>query len=159
MLAKRFLLVGDPEQLPPVILSKDARRLGLEECLFKRILRKDGSNLVVLNQQYRMNSEIMALCNQLVYEGQLQCGNHEVAQQTLRVKGNVSNQADSSTVADLKNGSLSSWEQRCVSTKLLDSVVFVDASGASEQEGNGGVGGLSNPGESNLASLYLQLVL
>lgn len=79
MLAKRFLLVGDPKQLPPVILSSEARRLGFEECLFKRLLRKDGSNLVVLNKQYRMNSEIMALCNQLVYDGQLECGNDEAS--------------------------------------------------------------------------------
>ncbi|XP_022654405.1 DNA replication ATP-dependent helicase/nuclease DNA2-like isoform X2 [Varroa destructor] len=152
MLAKKFLLVGDPKQLPPVIQSKEARRLGLEECLFKGLQREDGSNLVVLNHQYRMNIEIMRLCNSLVYQGELRCGNDKIAEQTLCFADNV----DTDGTVD-RSAPMSPWEQRCVSADLSDSVVFVDATGVSEQESSGG-SGLSNAGESRIIQRIVQLL-
>lgn len=37
-----------------------------------------------LTFQYRMNEDIMALSNKLIYEGRLKCGNEEVARQALK---------------------------------------------------------------------------
>ncbi|WAR06933.1 DNA2-like protein, partial [Mya arenaria] len=79
--AHRFVLVGDPRQLPPVVQSKEARALGMDESLFVHL---DGMGATFeLNLQYRMNSEIMKLSNQLVYDGSLKCGSPDVASQTL----------------------------------------------------------------------------
>lgn len=38
-----------------------------------------------LTFQYRMNEDIMALSNKLIYEGRLKCGNEEVARQVLKL--------------------------------------------------------------------------
>ncbi|MEE6488178.1 hypothetical protein FKM82_015150 [Ascaphus truei] len=76
--ADRFVLVGDHQQLPPLVQSTEARDLGMSESLFKR-LEKNKEAIVQLTVQYRMNSKIMALCNKLVYEGKLECGSDRVA--------------------------------------------------------------------------------
>ncbi|XP_069609539.1 DNA replication ATP-dependent helicase/nuclease DNA2 [Ranitomeya imitator] len=76
--ANRFVLVGDHQQLPPLIQSMEARDLGMSESLFKRLERNQDA-VVQLNVQYRMNSKIMALSNKLVYEGQLECASERVS--------------------------------------------------------------------------------
>ncbi|XP_051883395.1 DNA replication ATP-dependent helicase/nuclease DNA2 [Pristis pectinata] len=82
--ADRFVLVGDHQQLPPVIQSSHARALGMDESLFKR-LEKNSDALVQLNVQYRMNRTIMSLSNTLMYEGKLVCGSEQVATATLKL--------------------------------------------------------------------------
>ncbi|KAK3084107.1 hypothetical protein FSP39_008260 [Pinctada imbricata] len=79
--ADKFVLVGDPKQLPPVIQSKEARDLGMDESLFVRL--DTGSATFELNLQYRMNKDIMYLSNTLVYNGALRCGSDEVANHRL----------------------------------------------------------------------------
>uniref|UniRef100_A0A182QR79 DNA replication ATP-dependent helicase/nuclease n=1 Tax=Anopheles farauti TaxID=69004 RepID=A0A182QR79_9DIPT len=81
--SKRFLLVGDPEQLPPVIRSATARTLGASESLFHR-LDQEGSYFI-LPTQYRMNRVITKLANDLTYDGKLVCGNDIVANATLKL--------------------------------------------------------------------------
>ncbi|XP_073541697.1 DNA replication ATP-dependent helicase/nuclease DNA2 isoform X2 [Phyllobates terribilis] len=76
--ANRFVLVGDHQQLPPLVQSIEARDLGMSESLFKRLERNQEA-VVQLNVQYRMNSKIMALSNKLVYEGQLECASERVS--------------------------------------------------------------------------------
>ncbi|CAJ0961352.1 unnamed protein product [Ranitomeya imitator] len=76
--ANRFVLVGDHQQLPPLVQSMEARDLGMSESLFKRLERNQDA-VVQLNVQYRMNSKIMALSNKLVYEGQLECASERVS--------------------------------------------------------------------------------
>lgn len=80
---RKFVLVGDPRQLPPVVQSKESRELGMDDSLFCRL---DGLGATYnLDMQYRMNSEIMAVCNTLVYDGGLKCGNDLVASCTLHI--------------------------------------------------------------------------
>uniref|UniRef100_F6V648 DNA replication ATP-dependent helicase/nuclease n=1 Tax=Ornithorhynchus anatinus TaxID=9258 RepID=F6V648_ORNAN len=74
----RFVLVGDHQQLPPLVLNSEARDLGMSESLFKR-LEQNKNAVVQLTVQYRMNSKIMSLSNKLVYEGKLECGSEKVA--------------------------------------------------------------------------------
>lgn len=77
--AERFVLVGDHRQLPPVVLSDatpvasdDPMNLGgLEQSLFER-LHAMGAPSIRLEQQYRMNTAIMAFSNRLFYGGLLQ---------------------------------------------------------------------------------------
>ncbi|XP_066098703.1 DNA replication ATP-dependent helicase/nuclease DNA2 isoform X2 [Saccopteryx bilineata] len=76
--SQRFVLVGDHQQLPPLVLNHEARALGMSESLFKR-LEKNKSAVVQLTVQYRMNSKIMSLSNKLTYEGKLECGSDKVA--------------------------------------------------------------------------------
>ncbi|XP_059490434.1 DNA replication ATP-dependent helicase/nuclease DNA2 isoform X2 [Neocloeon triangulifer] len=76
--AKRFVLVGDPDQLQPVVTNKDAKELGMEETLFERLQRPQST--AVLGLQYRMNASICDLANKITYKGALKCGNDQVAQ-------------------------------------------------------------------------------
>ncbi|XP_054948890.1 solute carrier family 25 member 16 isoform X7 [Pan paniscus] len=76
--SRRFVLVGDHQQLPPLVLNREARALGMSESLFKR-LEQNKSAVVQLTVQYRMNSKIMSLSNKLTYEGKLECGSDKVA--------------------------------------------------------------------------------
>ncbi|KAM8894285.1 DNA replication ATP-dependent helicase/nuclease DNA2 isoform 2-T2 [Spinachia spinachia] len=76
--AERFVLVGDHQQLPPIVQNQEARSLGMDESLFKR-LELHGEAVVQLNVQYRMNRQIMSLSNSLMYEGRLECGSERTA--------------------------------------------------------------------------------
>uniref|UniRef100_H0X4A4 DNA replication ATP-dependent helicase/nuclease DNA2 n=1 Tax=Otolemur garnettii TaxID=30611 RepID=H0X4A4_OTOGA len=76
--SRRFVLVGDHQQLPPLVLNQEARALGMTESLFKR-LEQNKNAVVQLTVQYRMNSKIMSLSNKLTYEGKLECGSEKVA--------------------------------------------------------------------------------
>uniref|UniRef100_A0A8C0B9Q0 DNA replication ATP-dependent helicase/nuclease n=1 Tax=Buteo japonicus TaxID=224669 RepID=A0A8C0B9Q0_9AVES len=82
--SKRFVLVGDHQQLPPLVLNTEARDLGMSESLFKR-LEQNQNAVVQLTVQYRMNSKIMSLSNMLVYEGKLECGSEKVSNATVNL--------------------------------------------------------------------------
>ena len=78
-----FCLVGDPNQLPPLVVDAEAARRGMAESLFARLHRAHPDATVELGCQYRMAEDIMALSNALVYDGRLSCATAEVAQQAL----------------------------------------------------------------------------
>ncbi|XP_054379341.2 DNA replication ATP-dependent helicase/nuclease DNA2 isoform X3 [Pongo abelii] len=82
--SRRFVLVGDHQQLPPLVLNREARALGMSESLFKR-LEQNKSAVVQLTVQYRMNSKIMSLSNKLTYEGKLECGSDKVANAVIKL--------------------------------------------------------------------------
>jgi DNA replication ATP-dependent helicase Dna2 len=81
--ADKFVLVGDHYQLPPIVKNHDARKAGLDVSLFKLLSEKRPESVTSLTFQYRMNEDIMALSNKLIYEGRLKCGSEEVARQVL----------------------------------------------------------------------------
>ena len=107
----RFLLVGDPKQLPPVVQSEEAKKTGLEDSLF--VLLQNDSNTTDLTIQYRMNSEVMRISNELTYNGVLKCANYEVLTQTL-------SPSDSSFL------NLNNWLSIVLSPELNKSVQFLD---------------------------------
>uniref|UniRef100_A0A8V5GJ70 DNA replication ATP-dependent helicase/nuclease n=1 Tax=Melopsittacus undulatus TaxID=13146 RepID=A0A8V5GJ70_MELUD len=82
--SKRFVLVGDHQQLPPLVLNAEAKELGMSESLFKR-LEQNQNAVVQLTVQYRMNSKIMSLSNMLMYEGKLECGSEKVSNATVNL--------------------------------------------------------------------------
>ncbi|KAK5642264.1 hypothetical protein RI129_008431 [Pyrocoelia pectoralis] len=72
----KFVLVGDPKQLPGVVQNRDVKNSGYGESLFSRIMSNfpnDHSNPVqLLNVQYRMHPEISQFPNRTFYNGRLQ---------------------------------------------------------------------------------------
>ena len=80
-LAKRFILVGDEKQLPPLVLSKEAAAQGLAGSLFSLLKRLDddftkelGSiegACISLRLQYRMNRWISHFASKVFYEDTL----------------------------------------------------------------------------------------
>ncbi|CAI9714834.1 Hypothetical predicted protein [Octopus vulgaris] len=103
--AKKFILVGDSKQLPPIVQSDQAKSLGMDKSLFVEL--EDKGATVQLNLQYRMNREIMLLSNELIYEGCLQCGNEEVATRTLQPSKCIKRKSNlPSWMLDVVNGAL-----------------------------------------------------
>ncbi|XP_015178226.1 PREDICTED: DNA replication ATP-dependent helicase/nuclease DNA2 [Polistes dominula] len=78
--ANKFILVGDPNQLPPVIRSKTAKNLGADISLFEKL--DSENNTISLMLQYRMNKTIMNLINKLTYNDQLKAGNETIENAT-----------------------------------------------------------------------------
>ena len=67
----RCILVGDPKQLPPTVLSRDAARFQYEQSLFVRMQLNHPKDVHLLDTQYRMHPEISAFPSQAFYEGRL----------------------------------------------------------------------------------------
>lgn len=81
--AEKFILVGDPKQLAPLVRNSDGRTLGADESLFERLDSLEST--MVLGLQYRMNRVITKLANNLTYEGQLKCANQTVEKAAMNV--------------------------------------------------------------------------
>ena len=71
--AKRYVLVGDPKQLPATTFSKQADRLGFNRSLFER-LESIGHPVHFLDTQYRCHPDIAAFPSRRFYDGKLQNG-------------------------------------------------------------------------------------
>ncbi|KAK0868196.1 DNA replication endonuclease-helicase Dna2 [Friedmanniomyces endolithicus] len=85
LLARKFVLVGDHYQLPPLVQNRAALEGGLDVSLFRQLSEEHPEAVATLGKQYRMCEDIMSLSNTLIYDGQLRCGNEEVARRTLVV--------------------------------------------------------------------------
>lgn len=72
--ATKCILVGDPKQLPPTVLSQSAARFGYDQSLFVRMQRNHPQNVHLLDTQYRMHPEISAFPSAEFYEGKLYDG-------------------------------------------------------------------------------------
>ncbi|ORX41915.1 P-loop containing nucleoside triphosphate hydrolase protein, partial [Piromyces finnis] len=73
---KHAILIGDPNQLPPTIISKVAQDYLYEQSLFKRIQNCRPDIVKMLNVQYRMHPMISQFPRQYFYENKLQ--DHEL---------------------------------------------------------------------------------
>ncbi|WP_423995437.1 AAA domain-containing protein [Halorubrum trapanicum] len=78
-LADRFVLVGDHEQLPPVVRAEN----DLQTSLFQRLIEEYPDASVMLDRQYRMSQRIQAFASAEFYDGALRPATPEVAGQTL----------------------------------------------------------------------------
>ena len=110
-LADRFVLVGDHQQLPPVVQSEDET---LSTSLFERLIDAHPEAGVMLDRQYRMAQHIQAFASREFYDGQLRPATGAVAAQRLD---------------DLDGVSTASLPE-----SLRDRVAFVDPDGS--QVGN-----------------------
>ena len=74
--AERFVLVGDHEQLPPVVKTES-----MGESLFERLIETYPEAGVLLDRQYRMGQRIQAFPSREFYEGALRPASGDVASQ------------------------------------------------------------------------------
>ena len=84
-LSRRFVLVGDHYQLPPLVSEARAAARGLGVSLFQRLSDAHPRAVCRLRRQYRMAADVMAVSNALVYGGQLRCGSEAVAAAALHL--------------------------------------------------------------------------
>ncbi|RYP17541.1 hypothetical protein DL767_010001 [Monosporascus sp. MG133] len=84
-MARTFVLVGDHNQLPPLVQNEEARNGGLDISLFKLLSDTHPDSVVNLEHQYRMCEDIMTLSNTLIYRGRLKCGTKALRNQKLNV--------------------------------------------------------------------------
>lgn len=72
---KRCIMVGDPNQLPPTVLSSAAADALYDQSLFVRMANQEEkeqtSKPLLLNIQYRMNSAISRFPSKKFYDGEL----------------------------------------------------------------------------------------
>lgn len=80
---KKFVLIGDYQQLQPLVKSPEAAEKGMSVSLFERLCHKYPDVTTPLKKQYRMCSDIMALSNSLVYEGMLETADEKTANMRL----------------------------------------------------------------------------
>lgn len=71
----RCILVGDPKQLPPTVISQAAERLGYSQSLFVRLYNQNPGSVHLLNVQYRMHPEISVFPSTTFYGSKLSDGN------------------------------------------------------------------------------------
>lgn len=67
----KCILVGDPKQLPPTVLSQSAARFGYDQSLFVRMQQNHPKSVHLLDMQYRMHPEISIFPSKEFYERQL----------------------------------------------------------------------------------------
>jgi senataxin len=72
----KCILVGDPEQLPPTVLSRSAQSFGYEQSLFVRMQKNHPKDVHLLDTQYRMHPEISKFPSQQFYKGRLVDGDN-----------------------------------------------------------------------------------
>ncbi len=78
----RWVMAGDPRQLPPVVLARSAEPI-LSRTLFEELQTRYAPSSVLLRVQYRMHQRIMEPANRMFYQGQL-IADARVANRTLR---------------------------------------------------------------------------
>ena len=70
--AERVVLAGDHRQLPPTVLSPEAKQQGYAISLFERLAEAHGNKVLRrLDSQYRMNTAIMEFSSLEFYEAEL----------------------------------------------------------------------------------------
>ena len=67
----RCIMVGDPKQLPPTVLSQEAQRLEYDQSLFVRMFNAAPERVHLLSIQYRMHPDISLFPSTAFYDKQL----------------------------------------------------------------------------------------
>ncbi|XP_047994418.1 RNA helicase Mov10l1-like [Leguminivora glycinivorella] len=76
-----LILAGDPLQLGPVVISKEASKLGLGVSLMERLKRdcalysderRDPNYIMMLKKNFRSHRDILSIPDELFYHGQLE---------------------------------------------------------------------------------------
>lgn len=68
--SEKVIFAGDHFQLPPTIKSYEAAKAGLEVTLFEKAIKRNRAD-IMLQEQYRMNAEIMNFSSNYFYKGKL----------------------------------------------------------------------------------------
>lgn len=73
--AEKWILAGDPFQLPPTVLSEEAAKKGFDISILEHCF-KQCQNIYFLDTQYRMRASIAEFSNERFYEGRLKTPEH-----------------------------------------------------------------------------------
>lgn len=73
---KQCIMVGDPNQLPPTVLSQEAANFKYEQSLFVRMFTNFPDRVHMLNVQFRMHPEISKFPSDEFYKSKLKDGPH-----------------------------------------------------------------------------------
>ena len=111
-LADRFVLVGDDEQLPPVVRAEN----DLQESLFERLQSEHPEASTLLTRQYRMAQHVQAFSSREFYDGQLRPATPEVAARSV--------------------GDLAGVSPSALPSHLRDRVTFLDPDGHADGNTN-----------------------
>ena len=112
MLADRLVLVGDHEQLPPVVRAET----DLERSLFERLIETHPEAAVTLTEQYRMAQRIQSFPAREFYDDRLRPATPAVAGQSL--------------------GDLPGVDPSALPAHLRDPVAYVDPDGTADGHTN-----------------------
>ena len=143
-LSKRFILVGDHYQLPPITRYGIGKGEEQMASLFRLLSETNPEALVTLRTQYRMNDDILKLCNILIYGMRMRMGSPSVASARLHLSSIDSFQE----VDDFHKN----WLR--IAIQANPSVVFYNTDPASMNEAKG-KGSKLNYGESFVASIIV----
>lgn len=72
---QKFVLVGDPQQLPATVISHECKDMKLDQSLFARLVRC-GYPSYLLDVQYRMHPEIAEFPSKHFYNGRIKDASH-----------------------------------------------------------------------------------
>ena len=72
--SRRFVLIGDDRQLPPVVRTRELAYSMFERLKHEAERSGNDANLTLLDTQYRMHPQIMSVSNRLFYDGRLRTG-------------------------------------------------------------------------------------
>ena len=78
--SQKFILCGDPYQLSALLRADNNKDI---PTLFEKLNNKHPKACTILKCQYRMNSEILSLSNQCVYNNEMKCANKAVEESRL----------------------------------------------------------------------------
>lgn len=123
MRGRRLVLAGDPLQLPPTVVSMDAKSAGLDVTLFERIEGLTGTDRTkLLRTQFRMKDAIVQFSNERYYDGQIETAPSAEAQETMDELPVVAFQhVTGKENPRAKSGSISNdWEVAAVQVILRD---------------------------------------
>lgn len=81
---KRFILVGDHYQLSP-IRKYHSEMNEKQQSLFRILCEAHPHAIITLRTQYRMNNDILQLCNNLVYNLRMRTGSTVVGNRKMKV--------------------------------------------------------------------------
>jgi DNA replication ATP-dependent helicase Dna2 len=154
--AQTFVLVGDHNQLPPLVVSREAQEMGMAESLFKRLSEAHPEATVTLRKQYRMNEAIMSLSNDLFdpefasqpVRARLECANTSVSSRALHLSAPLRITAGVATVP---------WILDVMRGDGARGVVFVDTFDLAQCSGE--THGSSNPHEALAVAALIDFLL
>ncbi|CAG8520364.1 16831_t:CDS:2 [Acaulospora colombiana] len=125
--ANRCILVGDPNQLPPTVLSRVATRYFYEQSLFNRLQKCAPKSIHMLKTQYRMHPEISRFPSLLFYNSELKNaeGLESLRKQPWHIKPIFSPYKffDVKGVMSYEKNSLLNFEEAKIAVKLVDRLV------------------------------------
>lgn len=135
--SRRLVLAGDHCQLPPTVVSNEAKREGFHISLMERLIESHGEVISRrLNTQYRMHQQIMQFSSDEFYESTLLAA-PAVAQHVL---------------ADLSDVIVSPLTQTAMR--------FIDTAGSgSEEQAEADGSSRENPGEADVVARHVQELL